>query len=102
MRRGTGDGHDSVGGSCDRLRAVHCTNVEPKSTRGRQLEHTIEEFHGDQSRIYLTGFSMGGAGTYRMAHRWPDRFAALLVVTGPVESWVGTRRRMRHVYGTDR
>ena len=50
---------------------------------------TIEEFHGDRSRIYLTGFSMGGAGTYRMAHRWPERFAALLVVAGNVESGVG-------------
>jgi predicted peptidase len=55
-----------------------------------QLEKTIEEFHGDRSRLYLTGFSMGGAGTYRMAHRWPNRFAALLVVAGPVESGVGT------------
>ena len=55
-----------------------------------QLDKTIEEFRGDRSRIYLTGFSMGGAGTYRMAHRWPERFAALFVVAGPVESGVGT------------
>ena len=55
-----------------------------------QPEKTIEEFHGDRSRVYLTGFSIGGAGTYRMAHRWPNRFAALLVVAGPVESGVGT------------
>ena len=53
-----------------------------------QLDKTTEEFHGDRSRIYLTGFSMGGAGTYRMAHRWSERFAALLVVAGPVESGV--------------
>jgi len=75
----------------------------PQATRGKswvegdmqdlvmlQLDKTIEEFRGDPSRIYLTGFSMGGAGTYRIAHRWPERFAALFVVAGAVESSVWT------------
>jgi predicted peptidase len=53
-----------------------------------QLDRTIAEFHGDPSRIYLTGFSMGGAGAYRMAHRWPERFAAMVTVAGPVEAGV--------------
>ena len=53
-----------------------------------QLDRTIAEFHGDPSRIYLTGFSMGGAGAYRMAYRWPERFAAVVTVAGPVEAGV--------------
>jgi predicted peptidase len=48
-----------------------------------QLERTIEAFHGDRSRLDLTGFSMGGAGTYRIAHRWPD---ASWLVTAPADT----------------
>lgn len=46
------------------------------------LEATIREFRGDRRRLYLTGVSMGGAGTWYMArhHRW----AAILPVCGEV------------------
>lgn len=54
-----------------------------------QLEKTIAEFNGDPDRVYLTGFSMGGSGVYRMAYRWPERFAALAVFAGPVEAGIG-------------
>lgn len=54
-----------------------------------QLERTITEFHGDPDRVYLTGFSMGGAGVYRMAARWPERFAALVAIAGAVEAGHG-------------
>ena len=51
----------------------------------RELDQTIAEFHGDPSRIYLAGYSMGGVGAYRMAYRWPQKFAALVVMAGRVE-----------------
>jgi predicted peptidase len=51
----------------------------------RELDQTIGEFHGDPARIYLAGYSMGGVGAYRMAYRWPQKFAALIVVAGRVE-----------------
>ncbi len=35
-------------------------------------------------RIYLTGNSMGGNGTWELARRWPDRFAAIV----PVASFI--------------
>jgi predicted peptidase len=54
-----------------------------------QLEKTLAEFNGDPDRVYLTGFSMGGAGVYRMAYRWPERFAALAAFAGPVEAGIG-------------
>ncbi|MEX2468194.1 MAG: prolyl oligopeptidase family serine peptidase [Pseudohongiellaceae bacterium] len=38
------------------------------------------EFNVDANRIYLWGHSMGGAGTYHLAKRHPDLFAALAVV----------------------
>jgi len=46
------------------------------------LDRAIVEFHGDRRRVYLTGLSMGGYGTYHLAMAHPDRFAALVVVCG--------------------
>lgn len=40
-------------------------------------EHTI-----DTSRIYLTGLSQGGAGTWAIAAKHPERFAAIAPVCG--------------------
>ena len=36
----------------------------------------------DSSRIYLTGYSMGGFGTFRTACEFPDRFAAIVPLAG--------------------
>ena len=47
-----------------------------------ELDRTMSEFGGDPARVYLTGFSMGGTGVYRIAYRWPTRFAALVAVAG--------------------
>ena len=40
------------------------------------LEQTIKEFHGDRDRVYLTGLSMGGYGTWDLAAKYPGKFAA--------------------------
>lgn len=48
------------------------------------LEATVKEFACDSSRLYLIGYSMGGQGVLRMASRWPDRFAALVDISGTV------------------
>jgi predicted peptidase len=50
------------------------------------LDRTLEEFHGDPDRVSLVGHSAGAAGVYRIAYRYPQRFAALLATAGPVES----------------
>jgi len=41
------------------------------------LELVAEEYHVDRSRIYLMGNSMGGAGTYYIGSKYPEKFAAL-------------------------
>jgi len=46
------------------------------------LDRAVTEFNGDRSRLYLTGLSAGGNGTWSLAARYPDRFAALIVVAG--------------------
>jgi predicted peptidase len=49
------------------------------------LDASAREFHGDPQRTYLTGFSMGGYGTWSIAVRHPGRFAALVVVCGGIQ-----------------
>ena len=53
------------------------------------LDQVQKEFHGDPSRIYLTGLSMGGNGAYYLAYKHPERFAAVLVACGFVEAFIG-------------
>ena len=48
-------------------------------------------FPVDEDRVYATGHSMGGWGTYLMTTLYPDRFAAGMPVAGPVTqgAWTG-------------
>ncbi len=48
------------------------------------LEAATKEFHGDLSRTYLTGLSMGGYGSWHLAQKYPGRFAALVVICGGI------------------
>ncbi len=48
------------------------------------LDRTMTEYRGDPDRVYLTGLSMGGYGTFHLAARHPERFAALVSVCGGV------------------
>jgi predicted peptidase len=41
-----------------------------------------KEFHGDPQRIYLTGLSMGGYGTWHLAGKYPGKFAAIVPICG--------------------
>ena len=48
------------------------------------LEKSMKEFHGDAKRVYLTGISMGGYGTFAFASKHPGKFAAAVPVCGGV------------------
>jgi predicted peptidase len=48
------------------------------------LDAAAREFNGDKDRYYLVGYSMGGQGVLRIASRWPNRFAALVAISGTV------------------
>jgi predicted peptidase len=48
------------------------------------LHDSIEAFHGDRDRLYLTGLSMGGYGVWQIAADHPGMFAAAAVVCGGV------------------
>jgi predicted peptidase len=46
------------------------------------LDQAIREYQTDPARVYLTGLSMGGNGTWYIAYRNPKRFAAIAPVCG--------------------
>ncbi len=48
------------------------------------LDAASKEFHGDASRTYLTGLSMGGYGTWSLAAKYPGRWAAVAPVCGGI------------------
>jgi predicted peptidase len=56
----------------------------------KALEATEGEFTADKTRVYLTGLSMGGAGTWYIAYRHPNRFAALVAICARVRPSANT------------
>ncbi len=51
-------------------------------------EQIIKTYNIDESRVYLTGLSMGGFGTWFTALARPDLFAAIAPVCGGGMSWL--------------
>ncbi|WNJ20089.1 prolyl oligopeptidase family serine peptidase [Pontibacter sp. G13] len=55
------------------------------------IEQMEAEYPIDPDRIYVTGLSLGGYGTWHLALRYPDRFAAIMPICGganrPVETF---------------
>ncbi len=41
-----------------------------------------DKFRIDTNRVYLTGFSLGGAGTWYIAAKYPEKFAAIAPMSG--------------------
>jgi predicted peptidase len=82
--------------------------VSPQCPRNRRweplelatlLDEIVEQYRIDQQRIYVTGLSMGGFGTFALAAYQPHRFAAIAPICGggepilarlisPVPAWV--------------
>jgi predicted peptidase len=48
------------------------------------LTAASQEFKGDPKRTYLTGLSMGGYGSWSLAHEYPGKFAAIVPICGGI------------------
>ncbi len=63
------------------------------------LGYLLDEIQGklsvDLDRVYLTGLSMGGFGTWQMAQDFPNRFAAIAPICGGGQP--NRARRIRHI-----
>jgi predicted peptidase len=59
------------------------------------LDDIIARYSVDPDRVYLTGLSMGGYGTWSLACAHPDRFAAIVPICGKGETWQASS--LKHV-----
>jgi predicted peptidase len=67
------------------IAAPDCTGPDwtgPRNEAGvlALLDHLQEAYPVDPRRTLITGYSMGGHGAWHLAARYPDRFAAALVM----------------------
>jgi predicted peptidase len=46
------------------------------------LDEVMKQYKVDAGRVYLTGLSLGGYGTWSLALKYPDRWAALVPICG--------------------
>ncbi len=51
------------------------------------LDDIQDRYHVDQDRVYVTGLSMGGFGTWRLAAYVPERLAAIAPICGGGETY---------------
>ena len=60
------------------------------------LDEVAQHYAVDASRVYLTGHSMGGRGTWYLAYKHPERFAAIAPMSGGplIEFWAGRLKEM--------
>ncbi|MDX6306497.1 MAG: hypothetical protein QOI77_3466 [Blastocatellia bacterium] len=58
------------------------------------LDKSIKEFNGDPKRVVLTGYSAGGNGTWSLALRYPERFAAIVPICSFVSQFQGVASKV--------
>jgi predicted peptidase len=46
------------------------------------VDHVVSNMRTDSTRVFVTGISMGGYGTWRLAAAYPERFAAAVPICG--------------------
>lgn len=51
----------------------------------KALDQTVAEFGADSRRLYVTGFSLGGYGSWYVAAKHPDKFAAIVPIGGNIK-----------------
>ena len=54
------------------------------------VQKVKKEYPVDDDRVYITGFSMGGRGSYTDGLTWPDMFAGIAPVAGTIGACHGT------------
>ena len=58
-------------------------------------EETIKTYNIDTTKIYLTGLSQGGRGTWKIAARYPKMFAAIAPMCGWADE--DTAKAIKHI-----
>lgn len=66
----------------DKAHTMPATPSVPMQAVLKLLKQTMQELPVDPRRVYVTGISMGGFGTWDIIQREPDLFAAALPICG--------------------
>lgn len=61
--------------------SVWYTTNQPEIVDG-VVQEAIDTYLVDTDRVYLTGLSMGGYGSWHIAARYPERYAAMVSISG--------------------
>ena len=76
---------------------------EQQTNRGWDIENLylfyhklIDKYPVDINRVYLTGLSMGGFGTWNFATRYPDLFAAIIPICGGSHD-IGSAHNLKYI-----
>ncbi len=59
-------------------------NGEIEQMALKALDDSIQHYHGDRQRLYLTGLSMGGYGSWQIALDHPGMFVAAAIICGGI------------------
>jgi len=62
------------------------------------LDDVQSRYAADPNRVYLTGLSMGGFGTWTLACRYPERFAAIAPICGGGDWFLAERLKNMPVW----
>ena len=62
------------------------------------LDEIVATYDVDEQRVYLTGLSMGGYGTWSLGCAYPDRFAAIAPICGGGRRFFARRLRNTPVW----
>ena len=85
----------------DSLRGDWST-AENESAVNMLLDGVLASYSVDAKRIVVTGFSMGGTGTWHFAEKYPERFSAAVPVAGrPPASAAGWRLPVLAIHSRD-
>ena len=114
-RDSTGVGSDLVKGIIGpALEGLGAIIVAPDSVRGNWstsenekavnalLDMVIAHYAIDRRRVAVTGYSMGGTGSWYLAEKFPERFSAVLpIASRPPASAVGWRLPVLAIHSRD-
>jgi predicted peptidase len=85
---------DSVGGNW--------TNPENEKAVNELLDMVLAHYSVDRKRVAVTGYSMGGTGSWHFAEKFPERFsAAIPVASRPPASASGWRLPVLAIHSRD-
>lgn len=78
------------------------SNPENEKAVNTLLDMMLARYAIDRKKIAVTGYSMGGAGTWHIAEKFPERFSAAIPVAGtPPESAAGWRLPVLAIHSRD-